>query len=86
MAAPMPKLRYKRRNLFFAKDQGAIPDTKKFVPRMSCGQRHYGLCEHRDRVIYENALKAARCLEIFFQASLLRRFFNIKHGKEDKWG
>lgn len=57
------------------RDCNDIPRSRRFQVRLSCQQQHPGLCAHRDRAIYPEALALARsmekCLHIGLQHSYI---------------
>jgi hypothetical protein len=60
----MKTKRWEARTMLVVSDgESAIPRSKQFTKRFSCGQRHPGLCWHRDAEIYDVVLEIARYAE-----------------------
>ena len=69
--------RWTNRHSLFISDTGRIPDAKCFHRRMTCFQRHPGLCQTTDATIYEDALLVGRNMERYFNDDCLNLFFKI---------
>ena len=73
---------YRNRENVFIKDENVIPERKVFTIRLSCSQRHYGLCARRDADVYHVALTIAKSFEHYFKKSHLRRFWQVGYRKD----
>ena len=77
IANKMQRLRWDSRARLVMKDSSLIQESDVFPQRLSCWQKHPGLCLKKDAAIYEVVLQLAALLEAFFVESYLHQFFRI---------
>jgi hypothetical protein len=69
------KLRWVNRPRLLVCDKGAIPDNRQYVRRLSCSERHPGLCFSRDSDVYTQAILLAGNIERYLCAADRGAFF-----------
>jgi hypothetical protein len=63
VAGKAHRLRQLAAKKLIVKDVGDIPEDRVFSHQQCCGEAHPGLCAHRDRKIYDDALLLAKNFE-----------------------
>jgi hypothetical protein len=72
------KLRWQNREVVVIKGRDEeLPVNKKFRVRLSCSQKHPGLCLSQDRDVYDDVLLIARRLELALPQTFVSEFYKV---------
>jgi len=77
VAAKASRLRKAAAEQLLIRDEGDIPDNKRFDHRQCCLEAHPGLCATTDRAVYTQVLDLATSFERCLDGSLLHRFIKV---------
>ena len=83
VANKMARIRFAAQDKLFIKDAGLVPDGKTFLHRLSCSERHPGLCFVSDHWLYQDCLMMVKSLETCLTSAALHRYIMIAGFGED---
>ena len=79
VANKMARIRFAAQDKLFIKDAGLVPDGKTFLHRLSCSERHPGLCFVSDHWLYQDCLMMVKSLENFLNIGCSAQVYH------DRW-